>query len=170
MVILDLREGHVSQLLQDRLCIRALQRELAIIGADVFQLDRFAGVMRRDPFPVFFSRACIDDQQQVVCCETINHQIVNDRALWRCQCRVLRLTVDEFTDVVRGDAIDESDSIGATNVDLTHMRDVEQSGVGSCAQVFFDRPGGILHGHIPAAEVDHASTQLPVGAVKRSLF
>jgi hypothetical protein len=40
----------------------------------------------------------------------------------------------------------------------------------TCAQMFFDCAGGILHGHIPAAEVDHASAQLPVGAVEWSLF
>lgn len=85
VVILDFGEWQVSQLLQDRLCVRPLQRELAVISADVLQLDRFAGVMRCDPLPVFFGRAGIDDEKQVVCGKTINHQVVDDRALWRCQ-------------------------------------------------------------------------------------
>jgi hypothetical protein len=36
--------------------------------------------------------------------------------------------------------------------------------------VFFDGAGGILDGHVPAAEVDHAATQLPVSVIEWSLF
>jgi hypothetical protein len=36
--------------------------------------------------------------------------------------------------------------------------------------MFFDSAGWILDGHIPATEVDHASTHLPVGAIEWSLF
>jgi len=62
------------------------------------------------------------------------------------------------------------DCVTAANIDLAHVRDIEKAGVGSSAQVFFDCSGGILHGHIPTAEVDHAGTQLPVGAIEWSLF
>ena len=40
----------------------------------------------------------------------------------------------------------------------------------SCAQVFLDRSGGILNGHVPTAEIDHTSAHLPVGAVQWSSF
>jgi hypothetical protein len=36
--------------------------------------------------------------------------------------------------------------------------------------MFFDRSGGILNGHIPAAEIDHAAAHLPVGTIEWSLF
>jgi len=38
------------------------------------------------------------------------------------------------------------------------------------AQVFFDGSGGILDGHVPAAEVNHPPTHLPVDGVQWSLF
>jgi hypothetical protein len=36
--------------------------------------------------------------------------------------------------------------------------------------MFLDRAGGILYGHVPTAEVDHASTKLPVGVVEWRAF
>jgi hypothetical protein len=36
--------------------------------------------------------------------------------------------------------------------------------------VFFDRAGGILDGHVPAAEIDHAAAHLPVSVIEWSLF
>jgi hypothetical protein len=102
-----------------------LQCELTVVSADVFQFDWFAGVMRLDPFPVFF------------------------------------IAVNSIT--TRARVKPRRDRIGAANVDLAHMRDVKQPGVITRAQVFFDCSGGIPHGHIPAAKVDHTITQLPVG-------
>jgi hypothetical protein len=50
------------------------------------------------------------------------------------------------------------------------MRHIEESGVCSRAQMFLDRTGGILDGHVPTAEVDHTSAELPVGVVKWGKF
>jgi hypothetical protein len=57
-------------------------------------------MMRLDPLPVFFSRARIDDEQQVICGETINEKIVNDCPMRGCQRGVLRLAVYEFGYIV----------------------------------------------------------------------
>jgi hypothetical protein len=40
----------------------------------------------------------------------------------------------------------------------------------SRAQVFLDRSGRVLDGHVPAAEVDHTTTELPVGAIEWRSF
>jgi hypothetical protein len=36
--------------------------------------------------------------------------------------------------------------------------------------MFLDRAGGILNGHVPAAEIDHTPAHLPVGAIEWSSF
>src|ERR1700754_3749517 len=92
----------------------------------------------------------------------INEQVVDDRALFGGQRGVLRLAVDEFGDVVRGQPVHKRDSVVTADVDLAHVRDVEEAGVRSGTQVFFDSAGGILNGHIPAAEIDHAAAHLAV--------
>lgn len=82
----------------------------------------------------------------------------------------MRLTIDQFRNVVGSQTIDESDRVTAANVNLAHVRHIEKSRVCARAQMFFDRTGGILDGHVPTAEVDHASTKLPVGVVEWGTF
>jgi hypothetical protein len=36
--------------------------------------------------------------------------------------------------------------------------------------MFFNRAGWILDGHVPAAEIDHAPTHLPVGVIQWGLL
>jgi hypothetical protein len=36
--------------------------------------------------------------------------------------------------------------------------------------LFFDGAVGILNGHVPAAEIDHAAAHLPVSVIEWSLF
>jgi len=102
--------------------------------------------------------------------EPVDEQVVDDGSLRRRERGVLRLAVDQFIDVVGGDAIYEGDCFGTANVDLAHMRNVEEAGVSACAQVFFDGTGGILDWHVPAAEIDHAAAQLPVSVIEWGLF
>lgn len=170
VVILDLGKRHVGQFLQNRDRVRALQCELAVISADVLEFDGFARVMRTDPLPIFIGRAGVYDQPQMVKASTVDEQVIDDRALFGGQRGVLSLAVDEFGDVVRGQAIHKRDGVVTADVDLAHVRDVEETGVRSGTEVFFDSAGGILNGHIPAAEIDHAAAHLAVSVIKWSLF
>src|SRR4029079_17096103 len=77
VVILDLAEWNVGQSLQNRLCVWTLQRHLAVIAADVVQVNRLARVIRFDPLPIFFSSTRINNEQQVIRGETINHEVVD---------------------------------------------------------------------------------------------
>ena len=47
----------------------------------------------------------------------------------------------------------------SAHVDLTHVRHIKKAGVGASAQVLVDRPGRVLHWHVPAAKFNHAPTQ-----------
>ena len=62
--------------------VRTLKRELTTIGADVAQFNRFAGMVRLDPVPVFLSRAGIHHEQQVVLRKAIDQQIVDYSSGW----------------------------------------------------------------------------------------
>ena len=54
----------------------------------------------------------------------------------------------------------------AAELDLAHVRDVEQAGGGAHRLVLGDH-AGVLHRHVPAGEVDHPRPELAVGLVER---
>src|SRR5215213_2849172 len=114
MGILSLFERSFGQRLQDAHSIRPLQSYLAVVGADVLQLYLLALLMRLNPIPVFLSRPCVDDEQQTLLSEAIDQQVVNDSAFRRGQRRILSLTVNEFRDIIRGQAVDESNGVSAS--------------------------------------------------------
>ena len=126
--------------------------------------------MRVEPVPVFVGGGSVDDEQQVVFSEAIDEQIVYDRAGGCSERRILRLPVHELAGVVRAETIDEGDGVSTAHFDLAHVRHVEETGVAARAQVLLDRAGRILHGHVPAAEVHHASARAAVQRIELGLL
>src|SRR5215210_2005855 len=102
-------------------------------------------MMRRDPLPISVSSARIHHQEQVICCESVDEQIVDNCSFGSCQCGVLCLVINQFVNVVRRQAVNESDRVCAANIDFTHVGDVEQACVCSGTKMFFDGSGGILN-------------------------
>ena len=54
----------------------------------------------------------------------------------------------------------------AVHIDGEHVRDVEHPGIAPHRVVFLDL-GAVVDRHVPAAEIDHARPQGPVGGVER---
>src|ERR1043165_2347348 len=170
VVILDLRERRRGESLHDAQGFRALECELAEVGAAVRERDALVTLVGDDPVPVFVGRRGVDDEQEVFGAEAIDEQVVNDRAFGRRERGILRLSVNELRRIVRAEAVHERDRVGADDFDLAHMRHVEEARARARAIVLFDRARGVLHGHVPAAELDHAPAQTPVRGVQRILL
>src|SRR4051812_35605418 len=102
--------------------------------------------------------------------EAIDKQVVNDRAALGRESGVLSLTVNELRGVVRADAIDEGYRVSAANLYLAHVRNVEEARARARPGVLFARAGGVLHGHVPTAKLDHAPAESAVRRVERRLL
>ena len=71
--------------------------------------------------------------------------------------------------VVAGDVLHGVEGAGAGNLDLAHVRDVEQTGCGPHGHVL-GRDAGVLHRHVPSAEGHHPGAQGDVGGVQGCLL
>ena len=118
---------------------------------------RFLGA-RRDPRVVLVDVAGVDDQQVMRRPEAIDQQVVDERAFGRGQAGVLNLPDLQLRRVVRGDVLHRLERALAGNLDLAHVRDVEQPGRGAHRHVL-GGDAGVLDGHVPAAKRDHASAE-----------
>ena len=90
--------------------------------------------------------------------ESIDEQVVDERPFGRRQAGVLNLADLQLRRIVRGDVLDRLERALAGNLDLAHVRDVEQSGRGANRHVL-GGDAGVLHRHVPAAKRDHASAE-----------
>ena len=88
----------------------------------------------------------------------VHQDVVHEAAVLVEQRRVMRLPDLEPRDGVGGDVIGEPRGLRAADLDLAHVADVEQAHRAPHRVVFVD-DAGVLHGHVPAAEIDHARTE-----------
>src|ERR1043165_778908 len=79
VVILDLRERRRGERLHDAQGFRALECELAEVGAAVRERDALVTLVGDDPVPVFVGRRGVDDEQGVFGAAAIDEQVVTDR-------------------------------------------------------------------------------------------
>ena len=106
---------------------RALNRELRIPVRDVahFGVEVIVGY---DPREVFFGVRGVDTEKIVALAESVEDAVVHRASLGAHQRCVLGLKVLEARGIVRGDELDESQRLAATDFDLSHVADVEKSG------------------------------------------
>ena len=157
-------EHVVRQVLQYPLGARPLQGHERVSHAHVVDLRvRRVGVPF-DPFEIFFCVGSIDDQQKVFGVDPVDEQVVDHARALVGEHRVLHLVVGQLRDVVGREALDERERARAYNFDLAHVRNVKQPGGFANGHVLRDRPG-VLDGHFPADEIDHACPQRDVSLV-----
>ena len=65
--------------------------------------------------------------------------------------------------------LDRLQRVGAGDLDLAHVRDVEQPGPRADGHVLVD-DARVFDGHVPAAELDHARTERAMPRVERGLL
>jgi hypothetical protein len=122
-----------------------------------------------DPGEVFVDITAVDDQHEVAGRKAIHEHVVDKRAVGCGQRGIVRLIHLKARGVVARDVLHRGEGVLAGNLDLAHVRHVEESGAGADSQVL-GRDAGILHGHVPAAKGDHPRAKGDVNSVKRGLF
>ena len=124
--------------------------------------------MRANVLEILILIARIDAEEVVRVGNFVNQQVIDEGALLGHQPGIMRLPDGEFGRVVARDVLDQIKRALSTNFDLAHVADVEQACGGARGHVFGE-DAGILHGHIPAAEVNHPGVQAPVRGVQCGL-
>src|SRR4051794_13822792 len=99
----------------------------------------------------------------------INEDIVDNAAIGVAQEAIISETWLDRRDVLCGDRLEIGESVCATNVDLAHMRNIEETGGGSCSCVLVD-DAGILYRHFPSAKLHHLRAELFVPSVQLRLL
>ena len=116
----------------------------APLGQTACKKIRLIALLSGSPEYHFFS--CIIDPARII-------QSTNNRS---------SRNTAKLCKIVGKKALHESFRAFALHRDLAHVRDVEDRGGVSRVVVLGDNAGGILHGKIPAAEIDHFSAELDV--------
>ncbi len=125
---------------------REVVRDVAHVGAA--QLVLLQPLVRR--FPV----RRVHDEQVAVVVEPVDDQVVDDPARVGRQQRVLRVAGRELVDVVRERRLQQVAGRRPFDLDLAHVRDVEDAGVRAHGPVLGDH-ALVLDRHLPARERHH---------------
>ena len=156
--------GYGSEVLQDFLCARALNRQLRIARAGVFDLCvKF--VVGDDVREVGVLVAGIDAQQVVRVGDFVDEQVVNESAARGHQAGIMGLADGELRGVVAADPLDEWQRAGTANFDFAHVAHVEEAGT-RAHRFVLGEDAGVLQGHVPAAEIDHLGAEAAVDGIQ----
>ena len=117
--------------------------------------------------PVLVAVGGVDDEQELVLDEAVQVGVVDRAASLGGDDRVLRLQRVQRLAVVRQDVLEEGDGAAPAEHEAPHVRDVEQACGAPGREVLGDDPGRILHGHLPAREVDELRAGGGVPLVER---
>ena len=113
---------------------RALDGEQRVLVGGVAHLGA-ADLALLEPAVGGLSVAGVDHEQRVERADAVGDQVVDDAAALVRQQRVLRLAVGEPREVVREQALQELELRRAFDVDLAHVRDVEDAAVAPDGEV-----------------------------------
>ena len=106
-------------------------------------------------------------KKEVIVGDFVHQDVVDESAVLIQQAGILRLADFEFRSIVGGDVIDQVQGLRTANLDLAHVADIENPDALAHGVVLFEH-AGILHGHVPSAEVDHLCAHAAVNCVQRS--
>ena len=110
----------------------------------------------------------VDDQEVPARLEPVDDQVVDDAATLVREERVLRTSDLDPVEVVREQALEEVLRVRALDLELTHVRDVEDAAVRADGPMLFEH-AGVLHRHVPAGERHHPCAERHVTVMKRCL-
>ena len=108
----------------------------------------------------------IHAQEEGIVRHFVDQDVVDETAMLIEQPGILRLPVLQLGDAVGGDVVGQLHGFRPANFDLAHVADIEQADRVAHGVVFVDQ-AGILHRHIPAAEIDHLRAGRAVHFVQR---
>ena len=119
-----------------------------------------------DPLEVRFAVRRIHDEEVAAALDPVDDQIVDDAALLVREQRVLRTTDLDLLDVVREERLEQLPCRRALDLELAHVRDVEDAAVLADCPVLGDH-SLVLDRHLPAREGHHSGAQRDVALVER---
>ena len=119
--------------------------------------------------PILVDVGSIDHQQIGQLVNAIDQNIIDDTAFAIRQARVLHLAVEEFRHVVRGDTLQEGESLRALDPDLAHMAHVKDTHAVANGSVLVVNARK-LDGHIVTRKLGHLGTCCDVILGERSDF
>ena len=128
VVVADVGEAARGQALQHLLRVGPLHRDQADVGGDVLEPDVGAALLLDDVLPRRRDVGRVHDDHELVV-EAVDGAVVDEGALPRQQPRVLHAARLEHRDVVAGDAVDEGVPVGTGDLELAHVRHVEDADV-----------------------------------------
>jgi len=96
----------------------------------------------------------VDDEHQPIL-NARRHQIVEDAAPVVQQQRVAHLPRHQRLQIARDQRLQRARRLGTAQPDLTHMRNIEEAGLGAGVQVLGDDAARVLHRHLIAGERHH---------------
>ena len=167
VVELGLREGERTRRAEtqafDR--ARALHGEKRAVVGDVTNV-RAGNLALLQPGVVDRAIRGVDHEEIQALAEPVDNEVVDDSAVLVRQQRVLRFTLVEPVEVVRQRSLQELAGARPLDLELAHVRDVEDARVGPHRPVLGD-DALVLHGHLPAGERHHPRPQLDVPIVER---
>ena len=124
--------------------------------------------MLPEPAEVGLAVGGIDDQQIPELFESVDDQVVDDPAVLVRQERVLRLARTDLVEVVRECRLQERRGARPFDLELTHVRNVEDAAVSADRTVLGD-DSFVEDRHLPAGERHHARPECDVPVVERGL-
>jgi hypothetical protein len=149
--------------LRDR--VRPLHGQQAVLVRDVADVGA-AHLALLQPGEVDLAIRRVDDEQVAVGAEPVGDQVVDDAAALVREERVLGAAGLDPVEVVREQALEQLVGTRALDLELAHVRDVEDAGVGAHGAMLLDHPL-VLDRHLPPGERDESCTESDVAVVKR---
>ncbi len=108
----------------------------------------------------------INDQQKTVFAPS-DHQVIEYPALVVRELRIARCIQRQATKIARDQSLKRCDRIIPPDLDLSHMRNIEQSGGSPRVKMLLQNSGLVLYRHIIARKCDELPAQLDMQRVQR---
>ena len=118
------------------------------------------------PFVVHVLVARIHDEEVAAGLHPVGDEVVDDPAVLVRQQRVLRAADLGLVEIVREQGLQQVVRLRALDLDLAHVRDVEDAPVLTHRPVLGDHTL-VLHGHLPAGERNHSGAERDMALVER---
>ncbi len=137
---------------------------------EILDLD-IAGDVGAQMRLVVFLAGGIHHQHQMIA-KVGHHEVVEDAAGLVGEKGVARLRLAQPRNIGCHHALERAGGIAArfcAQAQLSHMRNIEQPGLGSGVQMFGQDSGRILHGHVVPGELHHLGAKLHMECVKRRM-
>jgi hypothetical protein len=142
----------VGQRLHELAGERTLDGEHRVAIRDVGDIDVEVADVRPQPGDVGLVVGGVRDGQEAVGRQAVGEQVVEHAAVLVAQQRVLRAADRDLRDVVAVHPLQEGLGVGAADLDLAHVRDVEDARLAAHGEMLGANAVGVLDRHLPAGE------------------